>query len=178
MSTHRILTSVVLLAVASVPLSAQNVPESCGARDWFQLRDKVAQGSSSLLCKGAMDAAFEHHSQAEHELKKVIGGVPRSDDAVAAHRMLTALYYRHGQYRKALSQVDQGLLERPGAKDLKDIRSMLAVLAQFPDLRIAHSARSVVEGEVNNYGLLCIPLTIHGLSATYILDTGAYLDDV
>jgi hypothetical protein len=54
------LTSVVLLAVASVTLSAQSVPESCGVRDWFQLHDKVAQGGSSLLCKGAMDAAFEN----------------------------------------------------------------------------------------------------------------------
>lgn len=173
MSTQRILTSVVLLAVASVPLSAQNVPESCGVRDWFQLRDKVAQGGSSLLCKGATDAAFEHRSEAEHELKKVIREAPRSDDALAAHRVLTALYHRHGQYRKALSQVDQGLTERPDAKDLKDIRSMLEVLAHFPDLEIAHSARSVVEGEINDYGFLCIPLTIHGFSATYILDTGA-----
>src|SRR5215469_7363047 len=42
MSSSRILTSVVLLlALASVSVPAQNVPESCGVRDWFQLRDKV-----------------------------------------------------------------------------------------------------------------------------------------
>jgi hypothetical protein len=173
MSTLHILTSVALLAVASVPLFAQNVPESCGVRDWFQLRNKVAQGGSSVLCKGAMDAAFEHRSEAEHELKKVIQEAPRSNDALAAHHVLWALYFRHGQYRKALSQVDQSLLERPDDKDLKDHRAMLAVLAHFPDLEIAHGGRSVVEGEINDYGLLCIPLTIHGLSATYILDTGA-----
>ena len=172
-TTQRILTSLVLLAVASVTVSAQNVPESCGVRDWFQLRDKVAQGGSSLLCKGATDAAFEHRSEAEHELKKVIREALRSDDALAAHRTLTALYHRHGQYREALSQVDQGLSERPDAKDLKEIRSMLEVLAHFSDLEIAHNARSVVEGEINDSGFLCIPSTIHGVSATYILDTGA-----
>jgi len=173
MSTQRVLIPVVVLVVVSVPLSAQNVPESCGVRDWFQLRDKVAQGASSLLCKGATDASFEHRREAEHELKKVIREAPRSDDALAAHRVLTALYHRHGQYRKALSQVDQGLTERPDAKDLKDIRSMLEVLAHFSDLEIAHSARSVVEGEINDLGFMCIPLTIRGFSATYTVDTGA-----
>jgi hypothetical protein len=173
MSTQRVLISVAALVVVSVSLSAQNVPESCGVRDWFQLRDKEAQGGSSLLCKGAVDAAFEHRSEAEHELKKVIREAPRSDDALAAHRILTALYQRHGQYRKALSQVDQGLHERPDADDLKDDRSMLAVLAHFPELEIAHRARSVVEGELNDVPFLFIPLTIHGVSATYILDTGA-----
>jgi hypothetical protein len=140
---------------------------------WFQLRDKVAQGGSSLLCKGAMDASFEHRREGERELKKVIGGAPGSDDAPAAHRVLTALYHRHGQYREALSQVDQGLSERPDAKDLKEIRSMLEVLAHFSDLEIARSARSVVEGEINDSGFWCIPLSIHGVPATYILDTGA-----
>lgn len=170
---NRILTSVVLLAVAGVPVSSQNVPESCGVRDWFQLRDKVAQGGSSILCRGAMDAAFEHRREAEHELKKVIREAPRSDDALAAHHALWALYFRHGQYRKALSEVDQSLRERPDDKDLKDNRSMLAVLAHFPDLEIAHRARSVVEAEVNDVPFLFAPLTIHGVSATYILDTGA-----
>ena len=98
MSTQRVLISVVVLVVASVPVSAQNVPESCGVRDWFQLRYKVARGGSSLLCKGAMDAAFEHRSEAEHELKKVIRQAPRRDDALAAHHALWALYFRHGQY--------------------------------------------------------------------------------
>ena len=97
MSRQRILIPVaLLLAVASVPLSAQNVPESCGVRDWFQLRDKVAQVGSSLLCKGAMDAAFEHRRESEHELKKVIREAPRTDDAIAAHHALWALYFRHG----------------------------------------------------------------------------------
>jgi len=50
---------------------------------------------------------------------------------------------------------------------------MFAVAAQFPDLRIARSARSVVQGEINGYGLFCIPATVRGVSATYILDTGA-----
>jgi len=68
----RVLTSVELRAVASVPVSARNVPESCGVRDWFQLRDKVAQGGSSPRFRNAMDVAFEHRSQAAHELKKVI----------------------------------------------------------------------------------------------------------
>src|SRR5215472_5468699 len=100
MSAQRVLISVLLLAVATVPLSAQSIPESCGVRDWFQLRDKVAHGSSSLLCKGAMDAAFEHRSEAEHELNQVIQKAPHSNDASDAHEMLVYLYNRHGQYRK------------------------------------------------------------------------------
>jgi len=160
----------------------QSIPESCGVRDWFQLRDKVAQGGSSLLCKGAMDAAFERRRQAERELNQVVREARRSDDAYLAHWLLAMLYSRHGQYRKALSQLDQGRLERPepedpeqrrGLHDLEDMLSMFAALAQFPDLRIAHRARSVVQGEINGYGLVCIPATIHGVSATYILDTGA-----
>jgi tetratricopeptide (TPR) repeat protein len=148
MSTQRLLISILVLAVAGASLSAQSIPESCEVRDWFQLRGKVAQGSSSLLCKGAMNAPFEYRREAERELKEVIREAPRSDDAYVAHWLLAMLYFRHGQYRKALSQVDQGILERPEAEDLKAIRSMLGELAQFPDLRIAHSAPSLVQGEI------------------------------
>jgi hypothetical protein len=51
---------------------------------------------------GAMDAAFEHRSEAEHELKKVIREAPRSDDALAAHRLLYALYFRPASTEKPL----------------------------------------------------------------------------
>jgi tetratricopeptide (TPR) repeat protein len=157
---------------------ARYIPESCGVRDWFQLRAKVAQGGSSLLCKGAMDEIFEHRREAERELNQVVREAPRSDDALPAHWLLAMLYSRHGQYRKALSQVDQANEaedpeERQRLRPVDDMLSMFAALAQFPDLRITHRARSVVQGELNNDGHFYIPLTIHGVSANYILDTGA-----
>ncbi len=172
MFTHRFLISVVLMSLACDSLSAQNIPDSCGVRDWFRLREKVAQGGSSLLCTGVVDVAFEHRSEAERELKEVIRKAPQSDDALDAHRTLVSLYFRHGQYREALAQTEQGLLEKPDAKDLKELRSMLTVLAGFRDLRVAHSARSAVQAETIGDDLV-VPITIHKASADYGLDTGA-----
>jgi hypothetical protein len=157
---------------SSAFLLAQNIPDSCGSRDWFQLRDRLAQGSVSLLCEGVMNAAFEHRRKAERELKEVIRKDPNSSAAFDAHETLISLYFRHGEYRKALLQVDQGLRERPDASDLKGFRSMVTVLAKSRDLHVAHRTRSVVQGEMIGDDFF-IPLTINGVGAAYGPDTGA-----
>ena len=153
-------------------LSAQNIPDSCGVRDWFQFQEELTQSDHSLLCRGAMDFGFDHRTQAARELKEIIRKAPHSENALEAHQMLVSLYFRHGQYRAAIAQAEQGLRARPEAEDLKGIRSMLGLLAQYPDLRIVRRTGSAVQGEIHD-GNLFAPLTIDGISGSYILDTGA-----
>ena len=144
---HKQIVCVAIFLTSSGFLFAQNIPDSCAVRDWFQLRDSVAHDNGSLLCKGVMDAAFEHRHTAERELTEFIRKEPNSKEVGNARDTLISLSFRHGQYQKTLLQVDQGLRERPNAEDLIGLRSMVAVLAQSPGLRVAHSARVTVQGE-------------------------------
>jgi predicted aspartyl protease len=172
MSIQLILIAVALLTAASSPLLAQDIPDSCGTRDWFELREKMAAGESSLLCKGTMDAGFENRTAARRELNAVIRRLPHTASSSAAHETLLTMYFRHGQYREALGQLDQELNDKPYAADLKALRPLLAVLARYPDLATARRARSTVSGKTVDNNLF-VPITVNGVSATYVLDTGA-----
>jgi predicted aspartyl protease len=162
-----LLTAIVLSALAGFPVLAQNIPDSCGTHDWFELRVKVAAGGGSLLCKGTMDAGFENRSAAEHELKAVIRRMPHTDSSSAAHETLLTMYFRHGQYREALAQLDQGLNNKPNAADLMAFRPLLALLARYPDLATAGRTRGTISSES-----LEVPIRVNGVQGNYFLDTG------
>src|ERR1039458_5720774 len=99
-STHRlrtILSVVALLAVACLPALAEDKPDLCEKHDWFQLREQVARGDASLLCKGAVDANSERRAAAERELKAVIRQQPHSASSHRAHELLVDMYFRERQ---------------------------------------------------------------------------------
>jgi predicted aspartyl protease len=174
-STRRlrtILSVVALLAVACLPALADDKPELCETHDWFQLREQVAHGNASLLCKGAVDATFERRAAAERELKAVIQQQPHSASSYRAHELLVNMYFRDGQYRRALAQLDQMLVERPSAEDAKAVHSMFSVFAQYPDLTVASSRPATVRSE-NLENNIFVPVTVNGVGGTYIVDTGA-----
>ena len=80
---------------------------------------------------------------------------------------LDGMYFRHGQYREVLAQLDQELSDKPNAADLMAIRPMFALLAHYPDLATARRTRDAVSGES-----LEVPVTVNGVQANYFLDTG------
>jgi len=168
----RSLSLAILFSAFVSTLSAQNIPDSCGTDDWFQLRTRADHGETSLLCKGVADAAFERPSAALHELQAVIRNEPHSANSFDAHGALIGMYSREGRYRKALEQVDLGLAEKPDAGDLKAFRSIVAALAVDSDQKIVRGRPGVVHSEVID-GNLFAPVTVNGVSGTYILDTGA-----
>jgi len=168
----RSLLPAILFSAFVTTLFAQDIPDSCRTGDWFQLRMRADHGETSPLCKGVADAAFERPSAALHELHAVIRRGPRSPDSFDAHGALIGMYFREGRYRKALKQVDLALAEKPDAGDLNAFRPMVAALAVGPDQRVARRRPGVVHSEVIDNNLFA-PVTVNGVSGTYILDTGA-----
>jgi predicted aspartyl protease len=172
MCKHSFLAAIISLVSICSPILAENHPDSCVPSDWFALQKKVEAGGASLLCRGAVDASLEKRAQAEHELKLATRQAPQSTDSSDASEVLVNMYFREGQYRKALAQLDKELKEKPGAEDAKAVRSLFAVLAQSPDLKVASSKPSIVPSEVID-GNVFVYLTANGVPGSYILDTGA-----
>jgi hypothetical protein len=166
------LAGLVFLIALSLPAPAENTPDLCEGHDWFQMRDKVAGGGASLLCKGAVDASFEHRSAAEHELKTVIREMPHSASSYRAHGHLVSMYFREGRSRKAVEQLNQMLAEKPDAEDVKAIRPMFEVLARHPDQTVASSRPSTLRTETIERNLF-LPVTANGIAGYYVADTGA-----
>jgi len=83
--------------------------------------------------------------------------------------MLASAYFTHGEYKKALAQVDAILALRPSDADALGGRPIIAVLADAPDQQFRGRHTRV---ELQDGGL---PFSINGIHATYWFDTGAEL---
>ena len=160
--------------MATFPTLAQNNPGSCTPHDWFLLREQVAAGRTSLLCKGVIDASLERRVAAEHKLNAVVLKMPHSASSSDALEALANMYFREGRYREALTKLDQGLVEKPDAEDMKAAHSLFAVLAQYPDLIVVSSRPSTLHSETIENNLF-LPVTANGVLGTYIMDSGANL---
>ena len=139
-------------------------------RRWFELRDAVAKGGVSVFYQGAVACAFNHLHGCAKKLGSVIKSRPQSDEAFRAHEILASAFLRQGKYREALAQVDAALVLRPGDSDARNTRPLLAALSEFPDQEITHRASSTLQLQDNG-----LPISIHGVRATYWFDTGANL---
>ena len=136
---------------------------------WFDLRDAVSKGGASFFYQGAVACAFNHARRCERKFRKVFHSTPRSDEAVEAHRILASNHFIHGEYKKALAQVDALLALRPTDADALSGRPIMAVLADAADQQLAGRHTTV---ELQDGGL---PFSINGVHATYWFDTGAEL---
>ena len=137
---------------------------------WFELRDSIREGGgASTFYQGTIACAFNDVRRCEKKFRDVFNSAPRSDEAVEAHRTLASAYLTHGEYKKALAQVDAILAIRPTDADALGGRPVLAAFANTPDQRIARRHPTV---QLEDGGL---PLSINGVHATYWFDTGAEL---
>jgi len=144
------------------------------AHRWFALRDTVRKTDAPLFYRGAVACVFNDVRQCEKKSKALIRSQPHSEQAHAAHSLLAGVYLRYGQYRKALSQVDEMLVLEPADSDAKSVRPLLAALSSSPDQSIGrrHSSRLSLHREGADLG---VPVFINGTPATYTFDTGANL---
>jgi predicted aspartyl protease len=136
---------------------------------WFELRDSMRKGKTTAFYQGAVACAFNDMRRCEKKFRDVFNSAPRSDDAVEAHRTLGSAYLTHGEYKRALAQVDAILAVRPTDADALSDRPVLAALADTTDQQIAgrHTAVQLEDGG--------LPFSINGVHATYWFDTGAEL---
>jgi Aspartyl protease len=144
------------------------------AHRWFALRDTVRKTDAPLFYRGAVACVFNDVRQCEKKSKALIRSQPHSEQAHAVHSLLAGVYLRYGQYRKALSQVDEMLVLEPADSDAKSVRPLLAALSSSPDQSIGrrHSSRLSWHREGADFG---VPVFINGTPATYTFDTGANL---
>ncbi|HXO32963.1 MAG TPA: hypothetical protein VN901_11485 [Candidatus Acidoferrales bacterium] len=135
-------------------------------RRWFELRDSVAKGAAPVFYQGAVACAFNDLRRCEKKLAHVIESAPHSDNAIEAHRLLAAAYFRQGKHREALTHVDDLLALRPEDSDVRDDRPLLAALRDFADQRVLR--RGPIRLELHDAGL---PISINGVPGTYWFDT-------
>ncbi len=140
------------------------------ARRWFELRDAVAKGAAPVFYQGAVACAFNDQRRCEKKLGAVIKSRPQSEEAFQAHETLVSVYLRLGKYREALEQIDAALALRPKESDAQNTRLLLAALGESPDQEVV--CRHYTTLQLEEGGL---PISIHGVTATYWFDTGANL---
>jgi hypothetical protein len=146
-----------------------NLKSLYDSHQWFELRDSVRKDGASAFYQGAVACAFNDVRGCERRFRDVFHSVSRSDDAIEAHRILASAYFTHGEYRKALAQVDAILALSPTDGDALGGRPVLAALSDTPDQQLAGRHTTV---QLEDGGL---PFSINGVHATYWFDTGAEL---
>ncbi len=141
---------------------------------WFELREAIQRQEAPTLYKGAVASAFNDAKAAEKYLSQTIQLEPNSDDAEDAHERLADLYVRSGRYTEAVQQLDQALRIKPASPDVVNARAIFAAWSRHPDqsVRIAKSTR--IHTDVSKHGVK-LPVSIHGKTVHWLLDTGANL---
>lgn len=139
---------------------------------WFELRDAIQDHDAPSLYRGAVASAFNRVNEAEKYFNEAIKLDPKSDSASEARDMLTDLYGRTGRYQDALRMLDDSLKIHPGRADLVNARILFAAWAKHDDQSVAGLRPGTFRGSVSRSGIV-LPVSIHGKTAHWLLDTGA-----
>jgi Aspartyl protease len=164
------LCALILCAVASsARAQAASLKPLYEQHRWFDLRDLVEKHPVPAFYQGAVACAFNDLGRCETEFRGVFKSAPSSCEAIEAHRILASAYFTHGEYNKALAQVDALLALSPADSDALSDRPLFAVLARSPDLKFVgrHTTVELRDG--------ALPFSINRVQATYWFDTGAEL---
>src|SRR5262245_10834400 len=156
--------------VAEAQLSS-NLESLYRSHSWFDLRDAVRAPKSSSFYKSVTACAFNDLWQCRREAQSVIRADPSSEQAYLAHEALGYLYFRSGNYRKALAEIEAQLALKPDKTDLQSGRALLLALSETPELVVEHRQVSRLRYDPKEAGLF-IPLSINGKQARYFFDTG------
>jgi predicted aspartyl protease len=163
-----LLTLALYLAIPSIS-SAQDCLALSEAHQIFELRQAADARGASDFCVGASELASLQLASGRKHLQKVIHANPTSAESYRAHELLGYAYLRTGMYREFLSEVQQSLKLKPTAADAKQMLPMASALARYPDQQTVHLEPATGKSDGP------IAITINGLPASYIFDTGANL---
>ena len=142
------------------------------SHEWFELRDAVRTGKAPAFYRGAVACAFGNLQEAREQFKSVIKAAPKSEKAYQSCNMLVYVYFRTGQYRHALKEIDQMLTIRPDNPSDQAGRKLYTALGQSPEQSVTRRRVSRLPYEVK-IGNPFIPLSVNGNVVKYMLDTGA-----
>ena len=146
---------------------------------WLELQMAVttAHGRAPLFYRGAVEAAFDAPEAAQRDLDAVIRASPEGPDAAAAHDLLTGLYFRLGDYRKALAHVNARTAAHPDAEGSHNALPLLEALSSAPGQTMEQRRSTTVPLAIED-GNGVLPVTINGHDAHYIFDTGANISTI
>jgi predicted aspartyl protease len=142
------------------------------SREWFELRDAVRASNAPAFYRGAVACGFGDLQEARQQFTSVIKSAPKSEKAYQSRNMLAYLYFRTGQYRHALKEIDQMLMIRPDNASDQAGRKLYMALSQSPEQSVTRQRVSRLPYEVK-IGDPFIPLSVNGNVVKYLLDTGA-----
>lgn len=164
------------LGCLTVPSSGQtrnDIPryDLDDGRQWLESGAEL-NANSSMLLRGAAAAAFNEPS-AERLLRSVIQSQPGSDAANQAHELLSRIYLRSGQYRRLIENLDRWATSFPNRTEMQSEKADVEQFRGLPDQRNGEKRVSILAHDPGDDW--SVPLSINGKSATYLLDTGAWL---
>ena len=82
------------------------------------------------------------------------------------------MYFRAGQYREALQELDARVRMRPNDKSLLDDRPLMLALSKEPDQVGKAKYAKLAKTSIND-GNPHFPVTVNGKDAVWFMDTGA-----
>ncbi len=140
---------------------------------WFELREQVGRGQGiDLFYQGAVAATFDQREDCLLRFQHILECRPQSAEAYEAHKLLAWMYLRHGNYDRALNQVQAMAALQPDNTTILSGIQLYSVLAAYPsqvigETQVSHVPTCTVDGN------LFIPVSINGVSCHAMLDTGA-----
>ena len=174
MKTSTCLSLLFGILTVCLSASAQTVTEIQRVDDgrrWLESKSGPPSDASAIVRAAAANA--RNHTDTENRLLAIIRSQPSSDAARDAHELLSRFYTRTGQYRRLLENLD--LWARTFPND-SHVAKESAAIAQFRGLP------NQINGPLHKSRLrhgpgkdFAIPISINGMPANYLADTGAWL---
>jgi predicted aspartyl protease len=141
-------------------------------RRWLDPR-AVPTPTAPPLLRAAAANARNQTAISESLLLDIVRTQPASEAASHAHELLTRIYVRSGQYRRAIANLDEWARAFPNGEDVRRERVDIEQFRGLPDQINGERGRATLpHGESNDFSA---PLSINGRPATYLLDTGAWV---
>jgi len=141
-------------------------------RQWLESGADLTTSSPALL-RGAVATAFNEMATAESLLRGVIQSDPRSDAASQAHELLSRIYLRSGQYKRLIENLDRWAKSFPNRREVQNERADVEQFRGLPDQINGPRRGSTLPHDAGDD--FSVPFLINGKSATYLLDTGAWV---
>jgi predicted aspartyl protease len=138
-------------------------------RHW--LEPGADASADSAIRKGAHATAFNERD-AEKVLLGVIRATPRSEDASQAHELLSRIYLRSGQYKRAIENLDRWAASFPNRREVLSEKADTEQFRGLPDQHNGPVRVSTLSHDPNDWSL---PVSIDGKPASYLFDSGAWI---